>query len=71
MGGRVFRLQIENKFPISIMVVVIEDWVLSTVHMWVVKFDKQAARRLIESKITFERVYEAFVKLTEETQCGA
>ena len=52
------------------MVVVIEDWVLATVHMWVVKLDKQEARRLIETKITFERVYEAFVKLTEEAQCS-
>ena len=47
---------------------VIDDWVLSTVHIWVIRFDKQEARRLIESKITLERLYEAFVKLHESAQ---
>ena len=44
----------------------IEDWVLATVHMWILKFDKVETRRLIETKISFDKVYEAFVKLSEE-----
>ena len=51
------------------MVVVVDDWVLATVHMWVIKLDKVEARRLIESHIPLERLFEAFVKLSEESQC--
>ena len=50
------------------MVAVIDDWVLSTVHMWVMRLSKAETRRLIEANIPFERVYEAFVKLSEEAQ---
>ena len=46
--------------------VVIEDWVLSTVHMWILKFNKEGAQRLLVEKISSEKVYEAHVKLSEE-----
>ena len=46
------ELTVPDCIASTMEVPVIDDWVLSTVHMWVIRFDKQEARRLIESKIT-------------------
>ena len=47
---------------------VIDDWILATVHMWVIDGEKVEARRRIETHIPYEKLYEAFVKLSEKSQ---
>ena len=51
------------------VVPVIDDWVLASVHIWVMKLSKEDARRLIVTNIPLEKVFDAFVKLSEEAQC--